>query len=63
MRPLLGVALLLLLSLLGLQQLYVNAGLTFGATGLYDYLGLFVWGLSADLAQRSLHTLPGLGGR
>jgi len=63
LRPLLGVALLMLLSLLGLQQLYVSAGMTFGATGLYDYLGLFVWGLSADIAQRSLHSLPGLAGR
>jgi hypothetical protein len=62
-RPLLSVALLLLLSLLGLQQLYVSAGTTFGSTGLYDYLGLLVWGLSADIAQRSVQTLPGLPAR
>jgi len=51
-RPLLYLTLLLLLALLGLQTLYVNAGATFGASGVYDYLGLFLWGISADVAQR-----------
>lgn len=62
-RPLLGVMLLVLLTLLGLQTLYVNAGSSFGAAGLYDYLGLFLWGLSADVAQRTLHSLPSVGGK
>jgi len=56
-RPLLWLVLLVALALLGLQVLYVNAGATFGAAGLYDYLGLFLWGLSADVAQRTLQSL------
>ena len=35
-RPLLWLVLLVTLSLLGLQTLYVNAGTAFGAGGLYD---------------------------
>jgi hypothetical protein len=57
-RPLLFIVLLIILALLGLQTLYVNAGSTFGAQGVYDYLGLFLWGLSADIAQRTLGNLP-----
>lgn len=56
-RPLLFLILLVALALLGLQTLYVNAGSTFGAAGLYDYLGLFLWGLSADVVQRTLQSL------
>jgi hypothetical protein len=56
-RPLLFLILLVGLALLGLQTLYVNAGSTFGSAGLYDYLGLFLWGLSADVAQRTLQNL------
>lgn len=61
-RPLLAVMLLVLLTLLGLQTLYVNAGSSFGAAGVFDYLGLFLWGLSADIAQRTLNNLPNVGG-
>ena len=57
-RPLLFLILLAVLALLGLQTLYVSAGSAFGAAGLYDYLGLFLWGLSADIAQRTLQNLP-----
>lgn len=57
-RPVLSVLLLVLLTLLGLQTLYVNAGATFGVGGLYDYLGLFIWGITADIAQRTLFNLP-----
>ncbi len=53
-RPLLFLILLAILALLGLQTLYINAGATFGVSGLYDYLGLFLWGLTADVAQRTL---------
>jgi len=56
-RPLLYLLLLVLLSLVGLQSLYVNSGATFGSMGFYDYLGLFLWGLSADVAQRTLQSL------
>ena len=56
-RPLLWLVLLIILVLLGLQTLYVNAGSTFGVNGLYDYLGLFLWGLSADIANQGLRKL------
>lgn len=56
-RPLLWLVFLILLVLLGLQTLYVNAGATFGVNGLYDYLGLFLWGLSADIANQGLRKL------
>ncbi|GAB4424948.1 MAG: hypothetical protein OHK0015_04420 [Chloroflexi bacterium OHK40] len=57
LRPLLYLLLLGLLMLVGLQTLYVNNGVTFGAAGLFDYLGLILWGLSADVAQRTLQDL------
>ena len=57
-RPILSIVLLIVLGLLGLQTLYVNAGATFGVNGLYDYLGLFLWGITADVAQRTLFNLP-----
>jgi hypothetical protein len=57
-RPALSVLLLVLLALVGLQTLYVNSGATFGVGGLYDYLGLFLWGITADVAQRTLLNLP-----
>jgi hypothetical protein len=56
-RPLLFLILLVILVLIGLQTLYINVGATFGAGGVYDYLGLFIWGLSADVAQRTLQSL------
>lgn len=56
-RPLLFLLLLGGLALLGLQTLYVNAGASFGSAGLFDYLGLFLWGISADVAQRTLQDL------
>lgn len=57
-RPILSLVLLVLLALWGMQALYVNAGTTFGATGLYDYTGLLLWGLTADVVSRSLSNLP-----
>jgi hypothetical protein len=56
-RPVLSLALIALLLLLGMQTLYVHDGSTFGAAGLYDYLGLLLWGMSADVAQRTLQSL------
>ncbi len=56
-RPFLWLVLLVVLVLLGLQTLYVNAGASFGVNGLYDYLGLFLWGLSADIANQGLRRL------
>lgn len=57
-RPILSLTLLVLLVLWGMQALYVNAGATFGATGVYDYTGLLLWGLTADVVSRSLSNLP-----
>jgi hypothetical protein len=48
---------LVALVLVGLKSLYVNAGATFGATGLYDYLGLLLWGFSSTVAQKTLQNL------
>jgi hypothetical protein len=62
LQPLLFLVLLALLMLVGLKYLYIDApgGATFGSSGAYDHLGLFLWGLSADVAQRTLQqlTLP-----
>jgi len=57
-RPVLGGLLLLLLLLIGLETLYVQAGTTFGAAGLYDYLGLVLWGFSSAVASSTFQSLP-----
>jgi hypothetical protein len=51
------LALLLGLLAVGVETLYVNQGLTFGANPVSDYSTLVVWGLSADVASRSLTKL------
>ena len=58
-RPLLYFTLLAGLSMVGINTLYVEKGDTFGARPLSDYLGLLLWGLSADVASRSLSSLQG----
>ena len=58
-RPLLSLILLLGLSAVGMGSLYVERGTTFGARPFADYLGLILWGLSADVASRSLSSLQG----
>jgi hypothetical protein len=62
-RPLLFLVLLLLLVLAGLKALYIDGSASFGSGGLYDYLGLFMWGLSAQIVQSTLQNLrfPGVG--
>jgi hypothetical protein len=57
-RPLLFVTLLIVLVAIGLQTLYANNP-SFGSAGLYDYLGIILWGLGADVAQATLQSLPG----
>jgi hypothetical protein len=52
-QPLLALTLLIALAAIGLYTLYVKVP-TFGSSGLYEYLGLFVWGLGAEVAQRTL---------
>jgi hypothetical protein len=58
-RPILSLVLLVGLSIAGLNTLYVENGTTFGARPLSDYLGLILWGLSADVASRSLSSFQG----
>ncbi len=58
-RPLLSLTLLLGLSLVGIRALYVEKGMTFGADPFSNYLELILWGLSADVASRSLSNLAG----
>jgi hypothetical protein len=58
-RPLLSLILLMGLSAVGMGSLYVERGTTFGARPFADYLGLILWGLSADVASRSLSSLQG----
>ncbi len=56
-RPLLFLLLLFLLVMVGLKALYLDAGSSFGSEGLYDYLGLFMWGISAEVTQNALQNL------
>lgn len=56
-RPVFFLLLLFLLVMVGLKTLYVDAGASFGSEGLYDYLGLFMWGISAEVAQNTLQNL------
>jgi hypothetical protein len=56
-RPILWLILLVVVALIGLQSLYVNAGATFGTAGVYDYLGLFLWGVTSDVALSGVRTL------
>ena len=58
-RPMLYLALLAGLLAVGISSLYVTNGTTFGANPLSDYLGIVLWGLSADVTGRSLTNLRG----
>ncbi len=58
-RPLLYLSLLAGLTIVGINTLYIEQGETFGATPLSDYMGLILWGLSADVASRTLSSLEG----
>lgn len=55
-RPILWLALLLGLLALGLKTLYLDNPV-FGADPFSDFLGLMFWGLSADVASRTLSGL------
>ncbi|PSB45497.1 hypothetical protein C7B80_16710 [Cyanosarcina cf. burmensis CCALA 770] len=62
-RPLLWLTLLIGLSAVGMVNLYVENGSTFGAKRFADYFGLILWGLSANVASSSLSSLPVLRGQ
>jgi hypothetical protein len=56
LRPFLFLLLLVLLASIGLYNSYVKNA-TFGVEGYFDYLSLFLWGISADVAQKTLQNL------
>jgi hypothetical protein len=56
LKDLMFIALLVGLVIIGLYSLYIKNA-TFGASRLFDYFGIAVWGLSADVAQRTLQGL------
>ncbi|GAB1539326.1 hypothetical protein NUACC21_19920 [Scytonema sp. NUACC21] len=56
-KPILSLTLLFALTAMGLNSLYIENGKTFGARPFSDFLGLLLWGLSADVACRSLNHL------
>jgi hypothetical protein len=60
--PFLYITLVVGLYFVGMGSLYVDKGLSFGANPLADYMGLFLWGLSSDVASRTLTNLGELGG-
>lgn len=55
-RPLMFLLLLILLAFVGLYNSYIKNA-TFGSEGYFDYLSLFLWGISADVAQKTLQNL------
>jgi hypothetical protein len=55
-RPFLFLMLLVLLAFTGLYNSYLK-NLSFGVEGFFDYLSLFLWGISADVAQKTLQNL------
>lgn len=61
-RPFLSIVLLIGLSLVGMGSLYVEKPI-FGANPFADYLGLIIWGLSADVASRKLVDIKGDDGK
>jgi hypothetical protein len=62
-RPLLWLTLLIGLSAVGMVNIYVENGSTFGAKRFADYFGLILWGLSANVASSSLSSLQVLRGQ
>jgi hypothetical protein len=55
-RPLVFTLLLAGLAFVGLYNSYLHNA-TFGSEGYFDYLSLFLWGISTDVAQKSLQQL------
>lgn len=60
LRPLLWLVLILSLTALGMKSLYIDNP-TFGS-GWFDYVSLIFWGLSSDVASRTLGNLKPGGG-
>jgi hypothetical protein len=58
-RPLMQLLLLIGLAYVGLSTLYIDGSATFGVRPLAELFALFAWGLSADVASRTLANLRG----
>lgn len=56
-RPLIKLILVIVLAVIGLQTFYLTNA-TFGASGLSDYLPLFLWGFGANVAGSTFQNLP-----
>lgn len=56
-RPSMKWILVIVLALIGLQTFYLSNA-TFGASGLSDYLPLFLWGFGANVAGSTFQNLP-----
>lgn len=56
--PLTYFLLLICMIVFGYYSFYLKGGDTLGMGGYADYVPLFFWGFSADIAQRSLQMLP-----
>ena len=59
LRPVFYLLLLAGLLAVGLNTLYIEGNPSFGAVPFSDYLALVLWGLSADVAGRTLTNLTG----
>lgn len=53
-RPLVGLITLIVIVLMGFQEIYIEGEDTFGSNGVYDYLKLFLWGVVSDVLSRTL---------
>jgi hypothetical protein len=58
-RPLMTFILLIALTYVGLSALYIDGSATFGVRPLAELFALFAWGLSADVASRTLANIRG----
>lgn len=57
LAPVLTGVTIVALAFIGFESLYVNGPATFGANPATDYLSAIIWGLSADVAGRTLGNL------
>jgi hypothetical protein len=52
--PFLGFLTIVILAFVGFEAIYVNSAKAFGANPVNDFLTALVWGLSADVAGRTI---------
>jgi hypothetical protein len=58
LRPFVWFISLIILTWVGLQQIYLNGNPAFGAEGLYDYAKLLSWGVFSNIATGSIIDNP-----